>query len=279
MKKLLKTLYKSLLGHEYLKNSGDFHGCPELSEAFPEVGLLNENDRTDLERILKVKIKNSALYEQAFIHRSYMHVLKVEKRFCLSNERLEFFGDAILEFVVSEYLFGLFIDEFEGGLSKMRANIVSGKSMAICCKELGLDKYLKVSYSAKKNLDGGSGESMISDLMEAVIGAVYLDNDLETVRNFIIELLLPIVMEKGLLKDTNYKSKFMETVQADGYSTPTYETLKEEGPPHSRYYEVGAFIEDKLQAKGSGRSKKEAEQNAAKIALNNYLKDCEKAKK
>jgi ribonuclease-3 len=278
MKKLLTTFYKSLVGQTFVSKSTGVCKA-DFADSFPRVGFLTDKDKADLEEILKIKIKNFAFYEQALVHRSYMHVLKNKDKICFSNERLEFFGDAILEFVVSEHLFGLFVNEFEGALTKMRSNIVSGKSLAICCRELGLEKYLMVSFSAKKNMDAGTGESMVSDMMEAIIGAVYLDNDMNAAREFIINRLLPIVMEKGLMKDTNYKSKFMETVQADGYSSPIYKTEEEIGLPHNRQYKVAAYVDDEFFATGEGKSKKEAEQNAAKNALNNYKKRCTEPKK
>jgi len=237
-----------------------------------EIGFFTEEDRQKIERTLKIKINNIAYFEEAFTHRSYMHVLRQKKIKVYSNERLEFFGDAILEFVITEYIFDLLTNEFEGQLTKLRASIVSRESMAICGKELAIANFLKASFSAQKYIDNQISDSMISDLLEAIIGAVYLDSGMEAAKNFILQVLLPIVIKKDLLLDTNYKSQLMETVQTDGIYAPTYQVLSTIGAAHMKTYTVGVYLNNRLYAQGDGPTKKEAERIAAKKALGIYIK-------
>ncbi len=268
MKQFLRHVYNNIKDGKFAKlESGIRNDIPTHK------GILNAKEKESLEKHLGLKINNPAYYEEACTHRSYTHVLSKKMGVeSLSNERLEFFGDAILEFVVTEYLFHLYTNEFEGELTKMRSNIVSRKSMAICGFELGLHKFLKASFSAQSTLESGKGNVMISDMMEAIIGAIYLDNDMEVVQDFILGKLLPIIFEKDLLQNDNYKGTFMEIVQADGLSTPYYKLLEEIGQSHNKEFTFAAMIDDKEYGRGKGSNKKEAEKEAAKNALENYTK-------
>lgn len=236
------------------------------SGIFPEVGFLNDELKQRLENILNIKIHRSELYEQALIHRSYLQVLNNEDFY--SNERLEFLGDSILGMIVAEYLFNLHSRVPEGELTKMRSWLVNKNSLAICAKKLKLHKFIMMSYSAEKALESGS-ESILADTMEAVIAAIYIDNGFSVTKDFILHSLLPIVMDKNIMVDRNYKSILLEEIQSQGKSSPSYEVLSESGPDHKKDFLVGVFIGNVLIGQGIGKSKKLAEQDAAYNAIKN----------
>lgn len=219
----------------------------------------------ELESILGIKIKTKEFFERAFFHRSYL-TCSNEAIDIDTNERLEFLGDAILGMVVGEYLFFNFPDKLEGDLTKTRAKIVSTKSLIFCAKKLNLEKFILLSTSAKKSLDSGK-ESILADLMEAVIAAIYLDYDYEKTKKFIINNIVNVISDTNLMDDKNYKSKLMESVQAEGIKFPEYKVLNESGPDHSKEFTIGVYINEKLVAKGIGHTKKDAEQMAAMNAL------------
>jgi ribonuclease III len=202
------------------------------------------------------------------LHRSYLQVLNDNR--LLSNERLEFLGDSILGMVVAEYLFSLHTHVPEGELTKMRSWLVNASSLAVCAKKIGLEKFIMLSYSAEKSLETGS-ESILSDALEAIIGAIYLDSGIETAREFITNSLLPIEMNSSAMKDRNYKSILLETVQAQGLESPKYYVIDEQGPDHDKLFIVGVYIDNLLTATGTGKNKKQAEQEAAKNALNQNI--------
>lgn len=231
---------------------------------FPLVGFLTNGKKAKLEEILGLSIKRKELFEQALIHRSYLQILDSDA--IMSNERLEFLGDAVLGMIVAEYLFSLHSHVDEGDLTKMRSWLVNSNSLALCSKKLGLDKFIMLSYSAEKSLENGS-DSIIADGLESIIGAIYLDSGLEIAKRFIINSLMPIEMDLALMKDTNFKSNLLEYVQAKGMEAPSYSVLEEEGPAHDKTFTVGVYIEDKLIALGKGKNKKQAEQLSAKKAL------------
>lgn len=231
---------------------------------FPRVGFLDDKSKHELERLLGVSIRRPEFFEQALIHRSYLQVLDNSK--CLSNERLEFLGDAILGMFVAEYLFSLHTNVLEGDLTKMRSWLVNRSSLSLCAKRLELDKFIKLSYSAEKSLIGGS-DSILADALEAVIAAIYLDSGAEIANKFILNTLLPIIMNKNQMVDTNFKSILLESVQANGKHSPVYSVLDELGPDHDKEFIVGVYVEGVLLGTGKGKSKKQAEQIAAKSAL------------
>lgn len=233
---------------------------------FPLVGFLTTGKKAELENILGVSIKRKELYEQALMHRSYLQVLDNDE--FMSNERLEFLGDAVLGMIVAEYLFSLHSHVDEGDLTKMRSWLVNSNSLALCAKKLGLDKFIMLSYSAEKSLENGS-DSIIADALESIIAAIYLDSGFEAAQKFIINSLMPIEMDLSLMKDTNYKSNLLEYVQSKGIDAPRYTVLDEEGPAHNKIFTIGVYINDELIATGKGKNKKQAEQSAAKKALQN----------
>ncbi|GBD04501.1 Ribonuclease 3 [bacterium HR20] len=223
--------------------------------------------RHALEAVLGVDIRSPALYEEALTHRSYLQVKNDPS--VQSNERLEFLGDAILGMVIAEYLFHHHEDVAEGELTKMRSWLVNKRSLALCARKLDLDKFLLMSYSAANALAKGN-DSVLADAVEALIAAVYLDHGFDKARSFIEERLLPLMLEERVMHDTNFKSLLLEYVQARGYSAPRYRVVEESGPDHEKQFTVAVYVGSASVGIGSGRSKKEAEQNAARQALD-YL--------
>jgi ribonuclease-3 len=136
----------------------------------------------------------------------------------------------------------------------------------LCAKKIGLEKLIMLSYSAEKSMVQGS-ESILADALEAIIAAIYLDAGIESAKKFIVNSLLPIEMNFSVMKDTNYKSILLEKVQSNGNEAPKYTVIEETGPSHDRVYNVGVHVNEILVATGSGKNKKQAEQSAAKNAL------------
>jgi ribonuclease-3 len=218
-----------------------------------------------LETKLKVNFKNQALLERAMIHRSYLNEhRRPELR---SNERLEYLGDAVLEFVISKWLFENFPHYPEGRLTNFRSNVVRTTALAQIASKLDLGKHLKMSRGEKES-GGANNPSLLANTLEAVIGAIYLDRGIKLVEKFIIANftdLIKKITEQGELKDT--KSLLQEKTQAEQNFTPIYKTLKQVGPDHDKTFTVGVFVNHRLLAKGQGKSKRLAEEAAAAKAL------------
>lgn len=228
------------------------------------IEFLREQRKSFIENTLGVRIQNYKYYEEALLHRSYLHLLP--KGEYNSNERLEFLGDSVLGLIITDYLFHKYPGSPEGDLTKIRSWLVNKHSLSFVARRLELDKLILVSFSTAKTLER-SGETILSDALEAIIAAIYLDLGLDEAKKFVLNKLLPLLEEANVLRDTNYKSTLMEKVQARGKMAPTYEVLEESGPAHDKTFTVGVYVENKLLATGKGKSKKEAEQEAAKNAL------------
>lgn len=213
------------------------------------------------------KFNNPDLQRLAFVHRSYLNEAKEETS---SNERLEFLGDSILSFVVSQYLFNKYPNFEEGILTNLRAQLVNTKSLAEIARELGFGKYLILSKGEEES-KGRENQSMLANCFEAFIGALFLDQGVEPVAKFLNEVLLKKAQDyvsKKAFKDP--KSLLQEKVQSRKLNSPIYKVLKEEGPAHARIFTVGAYVGEKLLAKGLGHSKQEASEGAAKNALDKF---------
>lgn len=210
------------------------------------------------------KFKNQKLFLQAFTHRSYLNEIKEKIE---SNERLEFLGDSIVSFVVSEYLFKQYSQFNEGILTNLRSLLVNTKSLASIAKELNFGKFLRLSRGEEESM-GRQNQSLLADCFEAYIGALFLDQGMETAKLFLSETLLcradEFVKQKAL-KDP--KSLLQEQVQAKKLSSPIYKVLEETGPAHARTFTIGVYVENNMLGKGNGKSKQEAEEYAAEQAL------------
>jgi ribonuclease-3 len=209
---------------------------------------------------LSIKPINPSLYEQAFIHESYSYEHNLEG----SYERLEFIGDAVLDLIVSEFLYKKDSNLTEGELTRLRANYVCKQALYTYSMELSFDKYIKLGSGLE--LSEREINSIISDVFESFIGALYLDLGLDSVKEFIVQTVLPhIISDKIFFYD--YKSELKELCDKEGYNL-VYELLNEEGPPHNKTFSMAALVNGKQYSAGNGGSKKEAEQYAAKLALN-----------
>lgn len=262
MKDVFQNIYNGLLRFSPLKKYLKFKS--NRTGRFPPVGFLNSERKAELEKNLGLAISNAEFFEQALIHRSYLQVLDDAKY--LSNERLEFLGDAILGMIVGEYLFSLHTSVLEGELTKMRSWLVNKNSLAMCAKKIKLNEFIMMSYSAEKSLVNGS-DSILADALEAVIAAVYLDSGIDKAKTFVVNSLIPILINKSVMVDKNYKSILLEHVQSKGRKSPKYMVLGESGPDHDKVFKIGVFVDNDQKGFGTGKSKKEAEQQAAKDAL------------
>jgi ribonuclease-3 len=209
-----------------------------------------------------IKPKNAHLYELAFLHESYSN----ENDLSECYERLEFLGDAVLDLVVSEFLYEMDSKLTEGQLTRIRSNYVCKKALYTYSMELGLDQYIKLGGSlelSKREID-----SIISDVFESFVGALYLDLGLEAVKEFLSQTVIPHIKDENVFF-YDYKSELKELCDQDNLEI-TYEIIKEEGEPHNKTFTMVAIINGKNYGKGVGGSKKEAEQNAAKMSLTQY---------
>jgi len=222
-------------------------------------------DFSPLEKKLNLKFKNKDLLIQAFCHRSY---LNENPDFYLDhNERLEFLGDAILELIVTEYLYQKYPKKPEGELTNWRAALVNAKMLSEVSKDLDFNDFLLLSRGEAKEL-GKARQYILANILEALVGAIYLDQGLDSCEKFIKKNLikkLPHIIEAGLFRDA--KSRFQEEAQERTGITPIYKVLEEWGPDHAKHFIIGVFLDKELVAKGEGSSKQEAEETAAKNAL------------
>lgn len=219
-----------------------------------------------MEEKIGIKFKNQDILAQSVVHRSY---LNENPGFKLAhNERLEFLGDAVLELVVTEYLYNNYPNP-EGELTNWRASLVNAKMLSETAKELDLDKYLYLSKGeAKESVDSKARQYILANAFEAMVGAIYLDQGYTVSRDFIKRFLvvkLPYILEHELYLDP--KSKFQEMSQDKYGVTPTYKVLEEIGPDHAKKFKVGIYLEKELVATGEGSSKQEAQVEAALAGL------------
>lgn len=215
-----------------------------------------------LEERIGYSFQDRGLLQQALTHSSFTNEQKINK--AKNYERLEFLGDAVLELVSSEFLFQEHSDMPEGKLTKMRASMVCEPSLAFCAKDLELGCFIRLG-KGEENTGGRTRDSIISDVMEAVIGAVYLDGGMAPARAFIDTFILSDLEDKSLFYDS--KSSLQELIQGKLKKEFHYELLKEQGPEHDKTFEVELFMEGESLATGTGRTKKAAEQQAAYRAL------------
>ncbi|MBQ8118127.1 MAG: ribonuclease III [Lachnospiraceae bacterium] len=219
-------------------------------------------DLNMLEKRIGYTFRNKELLKQALTHSSFINEQKINKT--RDYERLEFLGDAVLELVSSEFLFRTHRSLPEGELTKMRASMVCEPALAFCAREIELGEFIRLGRG--EELTGGRyRESITSDVMEAVIGAIYLDGGMEPARNHINRFILSDLENKQLFYDS--KSNLQELAQGTLKKEIRYELLEESGPEHNKTFVVEVFMGEKSLGKGLGRTKKAAEQQAAYDAL------------
>ena len=215
-----------------------------------------------------IKISSHQLIDDAFTHTSYVN----EHRQALhDNERLEFMGDAVMQIWVSEKLFLHQPVLSEGQMSKYRARIVCEKSFAQLMRQMKLNRFIRLGAGEEKN-GGRDRDSILADTFEAFIGALYLAAGMDEVNKILEKYVKPLTDDPESLELTDYKTRLQEYVQSDIRKAVTYRLLKESGPSNNPLFEIGAYLDEVLLGKGSGHSKKEAEQMAAKEALRILVK-------
>ena len=229
--------------------------------------MLKESDYQELEKKIGYTFQNRALLKQAVTHSSFANELKINRQ--KHYERLEFLGDAVLELVSSDFLFQTHPEMPEGQLTKLRASMVCEPALAYCAKDLTLDGYIQLG-KGEESTGGRYRDSIVSDVMEAVIGAIYLDGGMEPARTYIHRFILSDLENKQLFLDS--KTNLQEYMQQNLKKEFHYRLVEESGPEHDKVFLVEVVMEDKVLGRGKGRTKKAAEQQAAYEALLGFRK-------
>lgn len=222
-----------------------------------------------LQKTIGIRFRDQKLLKEAFIHRSYLNESKQTKE---SNERLEFLGDSVLSFLTSYFLYEKYPNYPEGILTNIRSSLVKTKSLSDAAKSIGLGDFLFLSRG-EEDSGGRSNESLLADVFEALLGAIYLDQGTNRAQEFLQTYLFPkakaIVDKKAYI---DYKSHLQEIVQEETRISPIYRVAKSEGPDHNKIFWIEALVNNEVIGKGSGKSKQEAEQEAASDALEKRYK-------
>lgn len=219
------------------------------------------NKQEEFQKIIGYRFQNLKLLQQALTHSSYANEKHMKHA---DNERLEFLGDAVLELVSSEFLYLNYPDLSEGDLTKLRASLVCEPTLAGCTASIQLGKFIRLG-KGEDQTGGRERKSILSDALEALIGAVYLDGGFTNAKEFILKFILTDIEHKKLFYDS--KTILQEHVQGNYKETLNYRLTEESGPDHNKNFAVEARIGEKVIGKGSGRTKKAAEQEAAYQAL------------
>ncbi|MCK5235685.1 MAG: ribonuclease III [Deltaproteobacteria bacterium] len=220
-----------------------------------------------LEKAIGYEFNDMSFVDKAFCHSSYVNESDVDSE---SNERLEFLGDMVLSMVISKMLYELFPKMAEGGLTKKRAALVNGRALANIAIELEMGSLLKLGKGEGKG-GGRSNPSILSNAFEALIGAVYLDGGMDSASEVIMKLFNKLMATDSGHAFTDYKSRLQEVSQGAYRAAPEYKVVGEEGPPHDRIFTVEAYINNILYGEGRAHKKKDAEQEAARVALKEML--------
>ena len=217
-----------------------------------------------LQANIKIKFIDKAILKKAFIHRSYLNEHKDFKG--ASNERLEFLGDSVLSLVVSRFLFDNLPQSPEGELTQLRASLVRTETLVKLAKKLDLGSYLFLSKGEEES-GGRDNSSIMANLFESLIGAIYLDQEFKVCEQFIEKIILRDWRSLSKSAVSDNKSKLQEVLQKKFHKSPDYKLVKTWGPDHSRTFEVAVYLEQKLLGKGLGKNKQSAAQDAARNAL------------
>lgn len=227
-------------------------------------------DVTQLEQKLEITFKNKKLLRQAFTHSSYVNEHRHKQLY--NNERLEFLGDAVLELGVSRYLYNKYPKMTEGEMTKKRALIVCEESLYHFAQNLQFGQYILLGKG--EELTGGrKRQALLADVFEAYLGALYLDQGIDVVFQFLDKHVFPNIIDGVFSHAMDYKSELQELVQRDKEATLTYKIVEERGPSHQKEFVAEVLLNDQLSTQGVGRTKKEAEQRAAKLMLHQLEKD------
>lgn len=220
------------------------------------------SDLAEFQKKIGYQFNNLNLIRQALTHSSYANEKHMKKH--SDNERLEFLGDAVLEIVSSEFLYINYPDKPEGELTKLRASIVCEPTLALCTEPLELGKYLYLG-KGEDHTGGRKRKSILSDALEAVIGAIYLDGGFTNAKEFVLRFIMTDIENKQLFYDS--KTTLQEIVQGSYDDDVRYELVKEEGPDHNKSFYVHALLGNTVLGEGTGHTKKAAEQQAAYCAI------------
>lgn len=226
----------------------------------------------DIQDIIGYRFRNESLLEISLTHRSYSHSSDSDT---LSNERLEFLGDSVLGLVIAEQLYRDHPSMQEGELTKTKALLVNEATLAEIGKEIRLNDYMKLAMEEDRS-GGRDRPSIISDTVESVIGAVFLDGGIEAARDMVLRLIY--TRKEEIISDAsrrNFKGELLELAQARGEGLPRYDVVSERGPDHEKVFRIEVYVEGRMVGTGSGSTKKEAEQKAAAVALEQYSKERE----
>jgi ribonuclease-3 len=213
----------------------------------------------ELQKVIRIKFHNQQLLNEALTHKSYAVETVPPRR---DNERLEFLGDSLLSAIVSSYLYKTRPQDDEGLLSQQKAQLISRKTLYNWAKEINLGQYICLSRG-EETTGGRERESILANAFEALLGAIYLDRGYPTLEKFILQRL----KQKKFVQRRDYKSQLQEIIQGKHKLVPAYRVIKETGPEHNKTFEIGVYFKKKILGRGTGKSKKEAEQEAAKNAL------------
>lgn len=229
-------------------------------------GKLNENFLKTLKDEFGIVFQNISLLEQAFTHSSYVNEHRGSR--LNDNERIEFLGDAVLELTISRYLFEHYPEMSEGKLTRFRATIVCEASFSQFAKELGFDKEIRLGRG-EEQMNGRKRSALLCDLFESFVGALYLDQGLDAVLDFLKQFVFPKIKAGAFSHVMDYKTQLQEWLQKNGEVLIQYQILEEVGPAHEKEFVVAVVADGKQLATGSGKTKKAAEQAAAETALKN----------
>jgi len=227
--------------------------------------FLPKNGDETLEMRIGYFFHNPELLAQSMVHRSW--IVGRDLEYWQTNERLEFLGDSVLNLLTTEWLFKEYPTLPEGDLSKKKSAIVSGKALAESAREWGLGPYLRVGRGEAKG-GGRDKESLLADAFESVIGAIFLDGGVDPCRKLLEKTLFPNIPH--ILSDAefvNFKSILLEAAQSKGFGMPDYRLFEEAGPEHQKHFHMQVFLNEELMGEGRGTSKKRAEQEAARNAM------------
>ncbi len=227
---------------------------------------MNKNT-SELENKIDYIFNNKELVTKALTHSSYTNDRKMSKNMC--NERLEFLGDAVLELLSSDFLYEKYPDKAEGELTKLRASLVSEKPLAAVARQIGLGEFLFLGHGEERT-GGRKRDSVTSDAVEALLGAIYLDGGMEKAKTFALKYILNDIENKHMFYDS--KTILQELIQKYHKGVLRYDLVKDEGPDHEKNYGVNATIDGKIAGYGEGRTKKAAEQEAAYNAIKSLKK-------
>lgn len=229
----------------------------------------------ELQTVLKnhfaIEFADKKLLETAFTHTSYANEHRLLK--ISHNERLEFLGDAVLQLLISEYLYKKYPKKPEGDLSKLRAMIVREESLAGFARDCQFDQFIKLGKGEEKS-GGRNRDTILGDAFEAFLGALLLDKDVTKVKEFIYQVMIPKVEAGEFEMITDYKTHLQELLQVNGDVAIRYQVISETGPAHDKVFDVEVLVEGESIGQGQGRSKKLAEQEAAKNAVEKGLDSC-----